>query len=194
VREDEVLKRMQNFVFRGILGGATLEEEGWIPPSEPVSKVGERTGVDLDDFSLQIRNQAVRMAEIYTFFFCFENSVRELVESRLQESLALEWWEKGVPQAVRKRVTDRREKENANRWHQARGGSDIYYADFGDLCNVIISNWARFEDLFPSQDWVRARLGDLEMSRNVIAHNGILAEIEVNRMELYLRDWLQQVG
>lgn len=188
------VKKIQNFVFRGILGVTNLEEGGWIPPADPVPKVGDRTGIHLDDFSLQIRNQAVRMAEVYTFFFCFENSARELVESRLLEGLGQSWWEKGVPQATKKRVLDRRDRENANRWHQARGGSDIYYADFGDLCNIIVNNWPLFEDLFPSQDWVRARLDDLEMSRNVIAHNGILAEIEVNRMELYLRDWLQQVG
>ncbi|MCH7998388.1 MAG: hypothetical protein IIA91_02770 [Chloroflexi bacterium] len=185
---------MQNFVFRGILTEANLEEDGWIPPHDPVGKVGERTGINLEDFSLQIRNQALRMAEVYTFFFSFENSVRELVESRLREALGSQWWDNGVPQAVRKKVDLRRDKEKANRWHQARGGSDIYYADFGDLSRVIISNWELFEDLFPAQDWISSRLDDLEMSRNVIAHNGILADVEVNRIELYLRDWLEQVG
>lgn len=188
------VNKLQAFVFKGILGVTTLEEDGWIPPSEPVAKVGDSTGIELEDFSLQIRNQALRMGEIYTFFYCFENSARELIESRLREDLGGNWWDKGVPQAVRKKVADRRDNEEANRWHQARGASDIFYADFGDLSKIVVANWTCFEDLFPSQDWVRNRFSDLEMSRNVIAHNGILAEVEVNRIELYLRDWLQQVG
>ena len=188
------LSKIREFVFRGILSETDLEEEGWIPPSEPVPDISERTGIDLDDFSLQIRNQAVRMSQVYTYFFSFENSARELVESRLREAFGGQWWEKGVSQQIARKVTDRRDKEKANRWHQARGGSNIYYADFGDLAKVIVNNWALFEDLFPTQDWVRSRFDELEMSRNVLAHNGILAEVELNRIELYLRDWLRQVG
>jgi hypothetical protein len=188
------VKRLQNFVFRGILGGAALEEEGWVPPPDPSPRLGEATGIDLEDFSLQVRNQALRMAHVYTVFFCFENSVRELVESRLKEGLGGDWWNKAVTEPVQKKVNNRREKDDLNRWHQTRGGTDIYYADFGDLCKIMTNVWELFEDLFPSREWLRTRFDDLELSRNVIAHNGILADREVNRIELYLRDWLQQVG
>ena len=59
---------------------------------------------------------------------------------------------------------------------------------------MVTNNWELFEDLFPDQDWVRTRLSDLELSRNVIAHNGVLNGREMTRITLYLKDWVMQVG
>ena len=53
--------------------------------------------------------------------------------------------------------------------------------------------WQEFEDLFPTQGWVKQRLDELERSRNIIAHGNLLSESEVQRIEQYLDDWLRQV-
>ena len=147
-----------------------------------------------EDFSTPIRTQAVKMGALYQAFFCFENAVREFVADRLNESLGADWWQKGTTSAIRQRVEQRRRKEQENRWHSPRGDSEIAYADFGDLSSIITNNWAFFEDVFPDQDWIRTRLADLEMSRNVIAHNGVLNGREITRITLYLKDWVMQVG
>jgi hypothetical protein len=190
--------RIQNFVFRGLLLDSTFDDlqalgARFTPPQDS----GEQRSDDailLEDFSAAIRFQALKMGAVYQAFFCFENTVRELVEDRLAERLGSDWWTKGTTTTIRKKVTDRRDKEQANRWHSPRGDSEIAYADFGDLSLMITNNWEQFDDLFPDQDWVKTRLSDLEMSRNVIAHNGVLNGREITRITLYLKDWVMQVG
>jgi hypothetical protein len=189
--------RIQNFVFRGLLLGSTFDElEALGAAFAPTVAAAEAPddAIGLDDFSAAIRSRAVKMASVYQAFFCFESSVRELVEQRLKERMGSDWWTNGTTTAIRRKVEDRKNKEQANRWHGARGESEIDYADFGDLSLMVTNNWELFEDLFPDQDWVRTRLSDLEMSRNVIAHNGVLAEREIIRITLYLKDWVMQVG
>lgn len=190
--------KIQNFVFRGLLLHSTFEDfEGMGVGFQTVDESDDSVvddAISLDDFSAPIRLQAVKMSAVYQAFFCFENSVRELVEARLKEHLGREWWEKGTTTDIRRRVDGRKKKEQANRWHLARGDSEIAYADFGDLALIVTNNWDLFEDLFPDQDWVRTRLSDLEMSRNVIAHNGVLNGRETTRITLYLKDWVMQVG
>jgi hypothetical protein len=65
---------------------------------------------------------------------------------------------------------------------------------FGNLAQIIITNWEDFSDLFPDQAWISARFNDLEMSRNIIMHTGILPQIEIDRIESIARDWIRQVG
>ncbi len=189
--------QLQNFVFKGLLLHSTFDELDALGasvglPATEAAPLDEE--ISLDDFSVAIRMQAIKMATLYQAFFCFENSVRELVEQRLAENLGADWWAKGTTAGIREKVEKRRGKEAANRFHSPRGESDIAYADFGDLSLMIKNNWALFEDLFPDQDWVTTRLSDLELSRNVIAHNGVLSGREITRITLYLKDWVMQVG
>jgi hypothetical protein len=62
------------------------------------------------------------------------------------------------------------------------------------LRSLLQNNWTDFEDLFPDQNWVLTRIGELELSRNVIAHCNTLDDREVSRVRLYLQDWIKQVG
>lgn len=65
---------------------------------------------------------------------------------------------------------------------------------FGNLAQIIIANWDNFSDLFPDQHWISSRFNDLELSRNIIMHTGILPEIEIGRIRSITRDWIRQVG
>jgi hypothetical protein len=69
-----------------------------------------------------------------------------------------------------------------------------FFTYFGDLAKLITTYWALFEDLLPTQAWVQARLDEAERSRNVIAHTNLLSTEEIARLELYLRDWMRQIG
>lgn len=130
----------------------------------------------------------------YLAFFCLENAVRELINDRLTEVYGGNWWDTKSSSQLRRKVEDRSAKEGANRWHIARGAHPIYYTDFGDLKTLFQNNWPDFEDLFPDLNWIQSRIGELELSRNVIAHSNKLDQRELDRVSIYLQDWLRQVG
>jgi Swt1-like HEPN len=143
-------------------------------------------------FSRDLRDHAEKMTYAYCLFYCFENSVRDLVSQRLAERKGVGWWAT-VPAKVQQRVEGKKTEIENNKWHQAVIAEDIDHTLFGDLASIIIAQWPEFDELFPSQDWVRVRLTELERSRNIIAHGNLLPEAEIERLEQYLLDWVRQV-
>jgi len=148
----------------------------------------------LEDFPPELRRNAMKSLPAYLAFFCLENSVRELIADRLTENHGSDWWDACANSGMKTHVQSRKEKEGKNRWHVRRGEHEIYYTDFGDLKLLINNNWPDFEDLFPDQNWISSRLDELEASRNIIAHSNLLEDREIERIRLYLNDWLRQVG
>jgi hypothetical protein len=135
------------------------------------------------------------MAPVYELLFCFENSVRELVESRLKEVLGLDaWWNEGIPEVIRRAAEKREREEKRVRWHGPRGDSKLNYVDFAQLAQVILDRWEDFEDLLGTPDFIRNRFEELNLSRRVLAHTGVLSPQDITRMSMYLQDWLAQVG
>ena len=150
--------------------------------------------VKVADFSPTIRHRAVQMQHVYVAFFCLENAVRELIVQRLAEHHGADWWNLKVPAKIRDAVTKLREREKKAKYHAQRADSEVGYTMFGQLSQIIISNWDDFSDLFPDQAWVTSRFSDLEMSRNIIMHTNVLPAIEIDRIDSIVRDWLRQVG
>ena len=148
----------------------------------------------LEGFSAEVRRSAMQALPAYLAFFCLENAIRELVAERLTENHGPDWWTERTTSDLRKKVQDRQTKEGKQRWHIRRGETEIFYTDFGDLKTLIRENWADFEDLLPDQHWVTARLDELEASRNIIAHSNVLDKRELDRIRMYLEDWIRQVG
>jgi hypothetical protein len=148
----------------------------------------------LEEFSPELRSAGMQALPGYLAFFCLENSVRELIVERLSERHGTDWWESQATRALSDRVKTRQEKEGKNRWHARRGASEIYYTDFGDLSSLIQNNWDDFADLFPDINWVLTRFTEMEASRNIVAHNNLLDQRELERIKIYLADWIKQVG
>jgi hypothetical protein len=139
--------------------------------------------------------EATKMASVFTAFFCMENSARELITERMLLRRGVDWWNTHVPLRIRTAAQKLKDKEAANKYHAARSGELIGYTLFGHLADIITNNWDAFEDLFPpEQFWISSRFKDLEMSRNIIMHTGTLPQIEVERVQSILRDWIAQVG
>jgi hypothetical protein len=183
-------------MFKGLSVESTLdgiEAEGVAIRASSDPRALQRV-IPLEDFPAPIRRSAMRSLPAYLAFFCLENSVREVVSDRLAEYHGVDWWNSCVSRPIRDRVDTRRQQEGVKRWHIKRGESEIFYTDFGDLRNIIQSNWADFEDLFPDQNWITSRLDELESSRNIIAHSNVLDDREIGRIGLYLQDWTRQVG
>lgn len=148
----------------------------------------------LTPFPVGTRNEALRMARVYTLLNCFENAVRELVKERLKEKYDSDWWEKGVPKAVRSFAKNRQESAEKNSWLEGDNTEVIEFIEFGHLSDIIVHNWTDFMDLIPTQHWIKQRMDELEKARNYIAHNRLLLPSEFKRIEQYVRDWNNQVG
>lgn len=133
------------------------------------------------------------MASVYALMFSLENSARELIADRLRERKGIDWWD-AVPIKIRTKVEELRKKEKVNRYHTERSTDLLGYTFFGNLAQIIVANWTEFSDLFPDQAWVTSRFNDLELSRNIVMHNGILPAYEIDRVQSIARDWLRQVG
>jgi len=188
------MNELKQFVFNAMLLGDTFEKlrDGGIAvrlenDTASISMTEERS------FSPRITHSANRMASVYVAFFCLENAVRELITERLADRHGAGWWQK-VPEKIRSGVEKLQEKEEQNKYHASRSIELIGYTMFGNLAQIIINNWEDFSDLFPNQSWVTSRFNDLEMSRNIIMHTGLLPQIEIERLESIVRDWIRQVG
>ena len=186
---------IKRFVFDALLAenslaqlstqGIAVRGSAATPPTIKVEDVG---------FSPRIVYDAQKMASVFAAFFCLENSVRELITERLLSRKSTDWWTTAVPIKVRSSVEKLREREGKNKYHTPRSISLIGYTMFANLGQIIIANWDEFSDLFPDQAWVTSRFNDVEMSRNIIMHTGVLPQLEIDRIQGIVRDWISQVG
>lgn len=189
------IKNLKKLVFNGLLFEDALD-------GLEQSGIGVRLSAKQDavirveegSFSPRVVFQAQKMASVYEVFFCLENSVRELIQQRLLERTDADWWEKCVPDKIKRAAEKIKEREDKNKYHSPRSSSLIDYTMFGNLAQMIIAKWEHFSDLFPDQAWVSSRFNDLELSRNIIMHTGTLPDIEIDRIESIARDWIRQVG
>jgi Swt1-like HEPN len=188
---------LRSWLFRSLM----FEAE-----SEAFRQAGVRIGVDereaesnlLDEalapFPLTTRNDALRMGRLYAIIYCFENSVRDLIKTRMSEGNPGWWNGTAVPKKVRDLAESRLKDAEKNSWLEGVSKDILGFVDFGGLCDIITNNWSDFEDLIPSQHWLKQRFDELERARNFIAHNRMLAAAELARLEMYVGDWNRQVG
>src|SRR5690606_17206306 len=130
----------------------------------------------------------------YRILFVLENVVRALIRERLAHKHGSGWFDSQATAPMKAKLADRKKKEEKNQWHIGRNKEPLFYMDFGDLAKLIVNNWPEFDDLLPNQSWVQSRLEEAERSRNVIAHTNLLSSEESSRLEMYLRDWIKQIG
>src|ERR1700722_3721227 len=98
---------LRDFTFRAMLFDAECER--FRAAGLRVGIPSEAVDIDLmrealSPFGLSLRDPALRMARLYATLNCFENSVRELVSSRLLEYDGANWWDQRVPGEVKKRA------------------------------------------------------------------------------------------
>lgn len=144
-------------------------------------------------FSEKLRAEAAAMATHYATFYCLENSIRDLIRARLEETFGPDWWDKAVPQIVRDNVAKNYKKE-VSAGVTLRSDQMIDYSNFGELGEIIKANWETFGDMLRDLSAVQRILSSLNMLRGPIAHCKALAEDEVLRLRLTLADWFRQMS
>ena len=189
---------LYSFVFRGQLAEEALDKAGRKKYSTEEAFFSEELAKKLhfNEIDSKYVEQSKTMLTVFATITAFENATREFVYSVLVEKYKTDWWSKGVQKTIRERAEGRKDQEAKVKWHVSRGDAMMSYLDFGDLTKIMLSNdnWPIFESYVGSQDWVRAIFDDIEKSRNVIMHSGVLDEYDIARVGLNIRDWLRQIN
>lgn len=138
---------------------------------------------------------ARKMAKLYVITHCYENSVRKVILKVLTAKLGMNWWDQAGSTSMKQKVRDRRAKEQTSKWMTARGQSELYYIDWGDLLYLIRKYEADFKPLIPDYKFVELRFEELERFRNVVAHHGVLqSDDEIDHIVLSFKQWCKQLS
>ena len=159
----------------------------------------KRTSAEIIDetyypqFDEKFRTEAAEMAANFRIFYCLENSIREIIQEALEEHFAEDWWEEGVSETIRNEAEKIKQRE-LDMGAAPRSDNLLDYTTFGQLSNIIEQKKEAFEGRFTSFRAVNRLLWQLGMLRRPIAHCKPLAEDEVLRLHLSLRDWFRVLG
>ena len=142
-------------------------------------------------FDQIIRTEATRMGNHYRIFYCLERTIRKLISESLEQEHGAKWWDKDcIPEQIHKDVASRIQRE-VDSAITLRSDESIDFTTFGELSEIIKNNWNVFGGIFNSRRAVEKVLANLNLLRGPIAHCSSLAEDEVLRLELSLRDWFR---
>lgn len=142
-------------------------------------------------FDEAVRKEAADMSRHYEIFYCLEKTIRKLLSETLEAAEGPNWWTSPrVPQALQNEVASRIRRET-DAAVTLRSENPIDYTTFGELGELIKSNTDLFGAIFSSLRAVERVVANLNMLRGPIAHCSRLAEDEVLRLELSLRDWFR---
>jgi len=144
-------------------------------------------------FEEKIRREASDMSAHYRVFYCLENSIRSLITEVLSEKHGVDWWKAKVPDNVKNHVAGTQKKELES-GIAVRSQDPIDYTTFGELGEIIKSNWSDFTDIFQDIKALEKVIATLNVLRGPIAHCKLLAEDEVVRLHLSVRDWFRSMG
>jgi hypothetical protein len=176
--------------------------------TEDLHQIGSSFGVDLGhgasattealedayypQFDAAVRAEAAVMSKHYEAFYCLEKSIRTLVSSTLETAEKSDQWWSGprVPPNIKQEVDGRVQRE-VDAGITRRSTDELDYTTFGELSEIITKNWDVFEPLFSSRKAVNKVMSSLNSLRNPIAHCSPLAEDEVIRLRLAVRDWFR---
>lgn len=188
-------ERLYDFVYRGQLAEQALDSAGRRNRRQAELSHEETARIlSLDLLDDHHVDNARSMANVYVAIASFENSVRDLITSVLSEQIGANWWEACVSEKIRTKAQQKIVEEDKIRWHVQRGASPINYTLMSDLVSILRQNWPHFEPHIPTIEWAAGLMDVVERSRNVIMHSGMLARTDIERVGIYIRDWIKQVG
>ena len=168
-----------------------------------LDKVERQQGLDLQrefkderdqdyypQFAHALRLEAAGMARHYELFYCLEKSIRNLLADTLKATHGETWWTKCVPKPVQENV-QKNTKREIDSGVTLRSESEIDFTTFGELVEIVRNNWTDFGSTFSSEKAFTKIMTSLNMLRGPIAHCCPLADDEILRLQLTVKDWFR---
>lgn len=141
-------------------------------------------------FDESVRKEAKTMGFYYELVYCLENSIRRLITDKMEAEHSSNWWEQKVPDVVKKTAEDNIKKEK-DAGITLRSTEKIDYVNFGELKVIVDNNWDTFSDTFNSQRAFDKIMSILNTLRAPIAHCSPLADDEIVRLKLSVKDFFR---
>jgi hypothetical protein len=138
-----------------------------------------------------IRQEAASMSQHYEVFYSLEKSIRSLVGDTLETADGASWWQGGRVPAKIKADADTRLQREIDSGMTPRSEDPLDFTTFGELSEIIKINWDLFGSVFSSPKAVERIMANLNTLRGPIAHCSPLAEDEIVRLRLSVRDWFR---
>ncbi len=189
-------KEVRDFMFRGLMfesEAISFQSAGIHIGADQAESEEQLLTEALSPFGIELRSNALQMARLYSTIFCFENEVRDLIKETLLENIGLNWWNE-LPQKIKQHAESRQQSAMKDSWLEGEKQELLGFVDFGMLATIIIEKWPFFENIIPSQQWLKQRMDELEKTRNFIAHNRMLLPSEFQRIYMYIADWNRIIG
>ena len=162
---------------------ALAERESPFAPESPISPL-------LAQVSMDIRVNAEKMSEYYKVFYLLENDIRQLINQTLTEVHGAGWWDTASPKTAKDEYVKNRTRELESGL-TSRSDSQLDYVTFGQLGDIIRANYTHFGGILSNEAAMGRVMYSLNLLRGPIAHCGVLAEDEVDRLKLAVKDWFR---
>jgi hypothetical protein len=141
-------------------------------------------------FEERVRKQAATMSKHYEIFYCLETTLRQTIQAKLVDDFGAAWWNQAVPESVQRSAQDNMKREQDS-GVTMRSTEMLDYTTFGELGEIVRSQWDHFSDTFNSKSAFNKIMANLNTLRAPIAHCSPLADDEVVRLRLTMRDWFR---
>lgn len=142
-------------------------------------------------FAFDFRKEAKLMAEHYEVFYCLEKSIRALILELMNEKYGENWWDEKVSEPIKANVKSNIKRDEDSGF-TIRSEEKIDYTTFGELSQIVSSNWEAFDELFKrGQKSFQRIMTNLNQLRGPIAHCSSFTEDEIVRLELTVKDWFR---
>lgn len=138
-----------------------------------------------------IRSEAAAMAPHYEVFYSLEKSVKLLITETLLTEEGAEWWGGSRMPARLRTIAEERQTKEIDSGITPRSTEGIDFCTFGELGEIIKQNWDIFGSIFTSPKAVEKVMASLNTLRAPVAHCSPLADDEVLRLRLAVRDWFR---
>ena len=109
--------------------------------------------------------------------------LRLAVRRRLEQIHGEEWFRKGLPEEIFKRLVDAKEREKSIDWYEGQYQQIMDYAVFPDLIAILEKNPEAFQplvDLAPSTALLNARFMELDVMRAKLGRARPISETELS--------------
>lgn len=144
-----------------------------------------------------LKEKGFYMAEVYTYLYCIENSLRLFIEKVCKDVYGEDYFEDlQLNRQAKDKIENRKESKQNKKWISLRGNSDLFYLDFVELGTIVENNWPIFKKYFPNdkgQQWITSKISDLANIRNLIAHNSYVEKNEKDLLRSYYNVILKQL-